>query len=127
MNKLPIADWADVRTQLVYELICECEESPDGEHWEGYLARRIVGTLDAAQSRGFGEIIGGRKMSKARAIGCKYCEGAGPEPGFLWTENNGPIVTCPLCNDIGPDLDRNQPLHREQNKPFTRKSGEKQS
>ena len=30
-------------------------------------------------------------------LGCAYCDG-GPEPGFLWTDNNGPIVSGPVCN-----------------------------
>jgi len=29
---------------------------------------------------------------------CKYCNGQGPSRGFLWTDNNGPIVPCPICN-----------------------------
>lgn len=29
---------------------------------------------------------------------CKYCDGAGPSRGFIWTDNNGPIVACPVCN-----------------------------
>lgn len=33
---------------------------------------------------------------------CRYCTGAGPEDGFLWMDNNGPIVRCPVCN---PDSD----------------------
>jgi len=28
---------------------------------------------------------------------CLYCKGE-PEPGFIETLNNGPIVACPLCN-----------------------------
>lgn len=29
---------------------------------------------------------------------CKYCGDNGPSHGFLWTDNNGPIVACPVCN-----------------------------
>ena len=32
-----------------------------------------------------------------KKLGCPYCHG-GPEPGFLETCNNGPIVSCPMCN-----------------------------
>lgn len=56
----------------------------------------------------------------SRSIGCKYCEGDGPEPGFLWMDNNGPIVTCPICNDPSPDLDR-QKKREVTNKTFTRR------
>ena len=29
---------------------------------------------------------------------CSYCDRHGPDRGFLWTDNNGPIVACPICN-----------------------------
>ena len=32
---------------------------------------------------------------------CPHCDGAGPNPGWIETENNGPIVACPLCNPDG--------------------------
>lgn len=39
--------------------------------------------------------------AQSRALaGCYYCKGDGPEPGLLYTENNGPIVPCPVCNPI---------------------------
>lgn len=28
---------------------------------------------------------------------CEYCAN-GPEPGWIETDNNGPIVPCPVCN-----------------------------
>jgi hypothetical protein len=28
---------------------------------------------------------------------CQYCKGE-PEPGWIETPNNGPIVPCPVCN-----------------------------
>lgn len=31
-------------------------------------------------------------------VTCSYCHGHGPSHGFLWTDNNGPIVACPVCN-----------------------------
>jgi hypothetical protein len=31
-------------------------------------------------------------------LGCGYCKGDGPEPGFICMDNNGPIVGCPVCN-----------------------------
>lgn len=40
-----------------------------------------------------------------RGPGCAYCEGAGPEPGLIWTDNNGPTVECPMCN-LRPDRER---------------------
>ncbi len=32
--------------------------------------------------------------------GCHYCERES-EPGWLETDNNGPIVPCPFCNSDG--------------------------
>lgn len=32
------------------------------------------------------------------ALGCPHCLGAGPEPGWIEQDNNGPIVACPICN-----------------------------
>jgi hypothetical protein len=43
----PAAKWGDPRVQTVYELLCENEAPPDGQHWEGWLARRIVDALAA--------------------------------------------------------------------------------
>ena len=34
---------------------------------------------------------------KARKDTCDYCAG-GPAPGWIETDNNGPIVSCPICN-----------------------------
>lgn len=41
-----------------------------------------------------------------KRLGCSYCEGQGPGPGVLWTDNNGPIVDCPMCNDNSPSARR---------------------
>lgn len=43
-------------------------------------------------------------MTKIK-VGCAYCRDAGPEHGFLWTDNNGPVVACPVCN-AAYDTDR---------------------
>ena len=50
---------------------------------------------------------------------CTYCKG-GPDPGWMWTENNGPIVACPVCNPDGEkdriwemaELQRSEQLRR---------------
>jgi hypothetical protein len=31
-------------------------------------------------------------------LGCDHCRGCSDEPGFIETDNNGPIVACPFCN-----------------------------
>ena len=43
---------------------------------------------------------------KCKKIGtfkmCSYCEVSGQtEKGWIETDNNGPIVPCPVCNDDG--------------------------
>ena len=30
-------------------------------------------------------------------LGCHYCKGY-PDPGFIESDNNGPIYGCPVCN-----------------------------
>lgn len=34
-------------------------------------------------------------------IGCAHCQNAGPELGWIETDNNGPIAPCPMCNPNG--------------------------
>ncbi len=42
----PKVEWADPRVKMVYDLICDDEDTPPvGNHWEGWLARRIVENL----------------------------------------------------------------------------------
>lgn len=41
----PRAQWEDPDVQLVYDILCEGETPPEGEHWEGFTARRIVDAL----------------------------------------------------------------------------------
>jgi hypothetical protein len=45
----PAAGWDDPSVQLVYRMLCDCEEPPPGMHWEGWMARRIVAELAAGQ------------------------------------------------------------------------------
>ena len=39
----------DPRVQQVYEILCEDNAAPYGEHWEGFAARRIVAALIARE------------------------------------------------------------------------------
>lgn len=43
----PVVAFEDPRVQKVYELLCSEEQPPQGEHWEGFVARRIVDALAA--------------------------------------------------------------------------------
>ena len=41
------ASWNDARVQAVYEILaCDLQPTNPAEHWEGYLARKIVSELD---------------------------------------------------------------------------------
>lgn len=41
-----LPEWADERVQTVYRVLCETEHPPTpAEHWEGWVARRIVAAL----------------------------------------------------------------------------------
>lgn len=47
--KVPLALWEDPRVQKVYDLICQdpfVKRCPKTDHWEGWLARRIVAELE---------------------------------------------------------------------------------
>ena len=41
----PVAKFDDPQVQLVYEILCNDEAPPKSEHWEGFIARRIVDAL----------------------------------------------------------------------------------
>ena len=42
-----LSPFEDERVQIVYDLICDTETvQPKGEHWDGFVSRRIVGALD---------------------------------------------------------------------------------
>lgn len=43
----PQAQWDDPRVQAAYGVLVADEEPPEGQHWEGWAARRIVDVLDA--------------------------------------------------------------------------------
>jgi hypothetical protein len=38
-------DFSDANVQTVYEILCDTQSPPEGEHWEGFAARRIVAAL----------------------------------------------------------------------------------
>lgn len=52
----PVAQFADSRVKLVYDLLCDDNDYPNdpAQHWEGWIARRIVDAL-TAPSAGHGE------------------------------------------------------------------------
>lgn len=38
-------------------------------------------------------------VTPANCPNCEYDRRTGlPEGGWIWTDNNGPIVSCPMCN-----------------------------
>ena len=43
--KDPVAKFDDPKVQSVYEILCNDEAPPKSEHWEGFIARRIVDAL----------------------------------------------------------------------------------
>lgn len=45
-----LADFENLQVQAVYEILCDTEtNTPEGEHWEGFIARRIVAALQSSQ------------------------------------------------------------------------------
>ena len=47
----PLPEWEDPSVQAAYEVLCDLAEPPDGEHWEGFVARRIVAALRDLEQR----------------------------------------------------------------------------
>lgn len=45
MNETNCRAWDDARVQTVYRLLCDDTQPPENEHWEGFVARRIVAAL----------------------------------------------------------------------------------
>lgn len=42
----PLPDFDDLEVQTVYQILCDIETvPPENEHWEGFVARRIVDAL----------------------------------------------------------------------------------
>lgn len=46
-DSVPKASFDNPMVQAVYAILCEDAEPPKGEHWEGFVARRIVDALSA--------------------------------------------------------------------------------
>lgn len=44
-KQYPESKFDEPRVQIVYEILCADEAPPKGEHWEGFIARRIVDAL----------------------------------------------------------------------------------
>ena len=51
-----LAKWDDPRVQLVYGILTDGALPPKDEHWEGWVARRIVAALMARDEHGVEEI-----------------------------------------------------------------------
>jgi len=47
-GKNPPIAFDDPRVQTVYRILCDTTEPPPEEHWEGFVARRIVAALSDA-------------------------------------------------------------------------------
>ncbi len=47
-----LAEWDDPDVQTVYDILCDTSMAPpDGEHYEGFMARRIVAALRAKHTQ----------------------------------------------------------------------------
>lgn len=48
--KEPVAQWDDPAVQLVYRILTNDDDIPPGsQHWEGWVARRIVSVLEGRE------------------------------------------------------------------------------
>lgn len=50
-----LPDFEDPRVQVVYKLLCDLTEPPGDEHWEGFVARRIVAAIGDSVTVGLPE------------------------------------------------------------------------
>ncbi len=50
-----MAQWTDPDVQIIYELLCDNEQPPDGEHYEGFIALKIADALRALNAPDKGE------------------------------------------------------------------------
>ena len=46
-DSVPVARFDDPKVQAVYAILCSDVQPPEGEHWEGFAARRTVDALSA--------------------------------------------------------------------------------
>lgn len=64
-------------------------------------ARDISDAADSKPLGKFGSALIRRPVRDGRAMAeCFYCADE-PEPGWIETDNNGPIVPCPICSPTG--------------------------
>ncbi len=48
-KEMTATKWAaDPQVHLVYEMLCDTTEPPEGRHWEGWIAEKIVIALRAS-------------------------------------------------------------------------------
>lgn len=87
----PSTPFTDPRVQIVYALLADSEAMPpDGQHWEGWVARRIVDALAAAPAAAqpvAGEPVA-RVVRDAAAVRLEWAgvrEAHNAKPGPLYT------------------------------------------
>ena len=53
MNTLiELAEWDDPQVQIAYRILCDDQGPPNlEEHWEGWVARRIIAALRASSEK----------------------------------------------------------------------------
>lgn len=66
-------EFEDQRVQTVYQILCDDERPPKGEHWEGFAARKIVAALEQPAAQ---------PIDKCRDGSCDCC----------WTESEQPAA-----------------------------------
>ena len=53
-----MAQWGDPQVQAVYDILCADDPAkPADEHWEGWVARRIVDALRTAQPQAAPDLL----------------------------------------------------------------------
>ena len=79
---IDLAEWEDPRVQLVYKILCDdVRPSDDDEHWEGFVARRIVAALSLPSS---GEVVALREALKPFAEAAANIDDNEPDHREMW-------------------------------------------
>lgn len=91
-----LPDFNDARVQLVYEMLCAPANPPTGEHWEGFIARKIVAALSTAPTTGSAPIANTDEWH------------AGYTAGYIAAEKDAAPASpaASVIEDIGDELEQ---------------------
>lgn len=106
-KQYPESKFDDPRVQVVYEILCADEAPPKGEHWEGFIARRIVDALAKPEQTYDHE---SDAMSVLADVNADLIQDAKPEPvNRSWLSKGNP-ANAPVRNSGAPPKPEQEPV-----------------